>query len=110
MPRAASALQQPTKTADSDGSERSAESDKQLNERISREARDKRMTPTGLEPARQYSISSDSGTCAAPGAALGPDFGPIDPDLASVIDAWPSLPESNREAILAIVRSASDAN
>ena len=31
---------------------------------------------------------------------------PIDPDLASVIDAWHSLPPDTRTAILAIVKAA----
>jgi hypothetical protein len=59
----------------------------------------------GLELARQDSIFSDSDVCAAPGAALAPDSGPIDPGLAEVIDAWPGLPEAVRANILAMVRA-----
>ena len=44
------ALQQSTETADSDGNGRNAESEKQLDVRVFRESRNKRMTPTGLEP------------------------------------------------------------
>jgi hypothetical protein len=31
---------------------------------------------------------------------------PIDPDLAQVIEAWPTLPPAIREAILAMLRAA----
>ena len=44
------ALQQSTETANSDGDGRNVENEKQLDVRISREIRDERMTPTGLEP------------------------------------------------------------
>ena len=45
-------------------------------------------------------------TGAAKIAAVGDDFPPIDPDLASVIDAWHTLPPDTRTAILAIVEAA----
>jgi hypothetical protein len=64
------------------------------------------MTPTGSEHARQYSTFRDSALCAAPGAALPPDSGPIDHGLAEVIDAWPTLPEAVRADVLAMVREA----
>ena len=35
-----------------------------------------------------------------------PAHGPVDPVLATVVDAWPTLPEAIRAAILAIVRQA----
>lgn len=60
---------------------------------------------TGTELARQYSNFGESAKCAAPCAALGREFGPIDPELASVIEAWPSLPEAVRANVLAIVRA-----
>tara|TARA_B100001123_G_scaffold173427_1_gene199251 strand:- start:1803 stop:1964 length:162 start_codon:yes stop_codon:yes gene_type:complete len=47
-----------------------------------------------------------SETGAAKSAALGDDLPSIDPDLASVIDAWHSLPSDTRTAILAIVEAA----
>jgi hypothetical protein len=43
---------------------------------------------------------------AAECAAVGDDSSPIDPDLASVIEAWDSLPPAIREAILAMLRAA----
>jgi hypothetical protein len=67
---------------------------------------ERKMTPTGLEHARQYSISGDPAVCAAPGAALGPDSGLIDAGLAEVIDAWPTLPDAVRADVLAEVRQA----
>ncbi|MEE3364214.1 MAG: hypothetical protein VX304_01110 [Planctomycetota bacterium] len=39
-------------------------------------------------------------------AAVGDDSPPIDPELASVIEAWPTLPPALREAILAMPRAA----
>src|SRR6478735_9268741 len=48
--RAANAQQQSTETANSDGNGRNAENEKRLDVCISRDARNKRMTPTGLEP------------------------------------------------------------
>jgi hypothetical protein len=65
-----------------------------------------KMTPTGAELARQYSISGDSAKCAAEINALAPDFGPIEPDLATVIDAWPLLSTTIRGNILATVQRA----
>ena len=45
-----------------------------------------------------------------PGTALTPDNfdqkTPSDPDLQSIIEAWPSLPEPLRAAVLAIVRTS----
>ena len=68
-----------------------------------------KMTPTGLELARQSSISDDSSDCAAPGAALGRNSDLIDAGLAEVVDAWPSLLAAVRADILATVRAASGA-
>ncbi len=49
--------------------------------------------------------SSISPTSAAQGAALTPETPPADPQLASVIDAWPTLPSSIRDTIVAIIRT-----
>ena len=43
---------------------------------------------------------------AAEFAAVGDENAPIDPDLAQLIEAWPTLPPANREAILAMLRAA----
>jgi len=51
-------------------------------------------------------IQADSSQRAAQGAAVGHDEGPIDPDLAAEVDAWPELPEEAREAVLRIVSEA----
>jgi hypothetical protein len=42
----------------------------------------------------------------AQSGALDPKNGPIDPALASLIDAWPTLPEPIRAGILAMIRAA----
>ena len=41
--------------------------------------------------------------CAAPDAAPKNENAPIDPELASVIESWGTLPAGTRAAILAIV-------
>jgi integrase len=64
----------------------------------------------GFEQSREYSTFEDSEECAARGAAVGGDFGPVDPDLGVVVDAWPTLPESVRADILAMVRAARGAD
>ena len=43
---------------------------------------------------------------AAECAAVGDDLPPLDPELAQVIEAWPTLPPAIREAILAMLRAA----
>ena len=43
---------------------------------------------------------------AAPGAAVGAENGPIDPDLARVIEAWPKLPAAIRAGVLAMIDAA----
>lgn len=68
------------------------------------------MTPTGLEHARQSSGFDESAARAAEINALGPDSAPIDPGLAEVIDAWPSLLPADRADILATVRTARGAS
>ena len=42
-------------------------------------------------------------------AALGPEIGPIDPELVVVIEAWPSLPDVVRADVLAMIRAPSGA-
>ena len=43
---------------------------------------------------------------AAPGAAVGIENDPIDPDLQAIIERWADLPEAVRTGILAIVKAA----
>ena len=62
------------------------------------------VTPTGAEHSQQYSTSDDSVASAAHIDAVATDFGPIDPDLAAVVSAWPALPEAVRRDIVATVR------
>jgi hypothetical protein len=61
----------------------------------------------GIEPNQH---SPEEYTNPAPGGAksgaLDPEKAAIDPALASLIDAWPTLPEPIRAGILAMVRAA----
>ena len=56
-------------------------------------------------------VDNNFGRCGFSGAAesgaVGADSPPITADLAEVIEAWPTLPEAARAAILAMVRAAS---
>jgi hypothetical protein len=36
----------------------------------------------------------------------GPEVGPLDPDLALILDRWPDLPAAIRRAVRALVESA----
>ena len=56
-----------------------------------------------MENPEENALCHDS---AAPGAAVGRENTPIDPDLAAIIDRWPELPEAVKAGILAMVRSA----
>jgi integrase len=49
--------------------------------------------------------SSVSSTSAAQGAALSPETPSADPQLTSVINAWPTLPSAIRGSILAIIQA-----
>ena len=69
------------------------------------------VVPTGFEPgdvtpSESVDLRQTLNQRAAECAAVGDDFPPIDPELASVTDAWHSLPPDTRTAILAIVEAA----
>ena len=51
-------------------------------------------------------ISADGGTDSG---TVADDLTPSDPDLAYLIDRWPGLPESTKQQILALARSAAAA-
>ena len=61
----------------------------------------------GIEP---HPVSPENPTNPAPGGAksgaLAPQTPAIEPTLAALIDAWPTLPEAIRAGILAMVRAA----
>ena len=69
--------------------------------------RDGQVPPAGIE---QKPFSSGrvqvSETAGAKSGAVDRENVPIDPDLATVTDAWLSLPPDTRTAILAIVAAA----
>jgi hypothetical protein len=51
-----------------------------------------------------------SSTSAAQGAALPSQTPPADPQLANVIDAWPTLPSAIRDSIVAIIKATGGRN
>ncbi|MEE3367535.1 MAG: hypothetical protein VX304_17955 [Planctomycetota bacterium] len=65
------------------------------------------VPPQGLEQSadspRRVQVFETAG---AKSGAVDRENAPIDPDLASVTDAWHSLPPDTRTAILAIVEAA----
>jgi hypothetical protein len=68
------------------------------------------MTPTGFEPDAttpkgNSSLGNPPPAGAAISGAVSADFS--DPGLARIIATWPSLPETIRRAVLALVESAS---
>lgn len=65
------------------------------------------MEAAGIEPAPKS--SGNSGGRDQSGAecgALGAREAPADPDLAAVVDAWPTLPAAIKSAILAMIGAA----
>jgi len=66
-----------------------------------------RVPKRGLEQSadspRRVQVSETAG---AKSGAVDRENGPIDPDLAQVIETWPTLPPAIREAILAMLRAA----
>jgi len=69
------------------------------------------VVPTGFEPgdvtpSESTDLRQTPNQRAAECAAVGDDSSPIDPELAQVIEAWPTLPPAIREAILAMLRAA----
>ena len=64
------------------------------------------MEPSGLEQVQQSRTFFSPSASAAPGAALEPDSGMVDPELSAVVEAWPTLPVAIRADILAVVRAA----
>jgi hypothetical protein len=74
-----------------------------------------RLGPVGFEHLAEFSGNTTdpqpgAAKCAATGAR-NEDFGSRrpyldDPELATIIDAWPTLPETIRRGIVAMVESA----
>jgi hypothetical protein len=58
--------------------------------------------------AHSLARESQKGPSLAPEAdtSISPPAGPLDPDLARILDAWPGLPDPIRRAIVALVESA----
>ena len=62
------------------------------------------------EDPKKPEKSSVSATSAAQGAALPPETPSAGPQLASVSDAWPTLPAATRGSILAIIQATGGRN
>jgi hypothetical protein len=62
---------------------------------------------TGFEPPAKLSEKTPfASTGGAESGALGSEIDSLDPGLAEVVKAWPTLPEAVRADILAMVRAA----
>jgi hypothetical protein len=60
----------------------------------------------GIEPPAHFPDNSTNPTPGgAKSGALNPEKPAIDPALAALIDAWPTLPEAIRAGISAMVRA-----
>jgi hypothetical protein len=71
------------------------------------------MGDTGLEPPsvsgrESNDLGQSSGAGAAKSDASDRKNAATDPDLQSVVDAWPTLPDAVKAGILAMVRASSD--
>jgi hypothetical protein len=65
------------------------------------------LTPTRFElPAQNTGKSADSENGGAKSGAFSAQKPPIDPYLASLIEAWPALSAETRQAILALAADA----
>jgi len=79
---------------------------------MKRRARDSNPQPASrhlisspVEEAKNPGKDATSQESAAQGAALRADSSSADPQLASVIDAWPTLPPAIQDSILAIIQA-----
>ena len=64
------------------------------------------MGDTGLEHlAKTPGKTSNSKASGAESGAVVDEIGSIDPDLLRISEAWPTLPEHLRKAVLAIVQA-----
>ena len=69
-----------------------------------RESADRGAAESGAVGARNIAIDPDS---ADSDASIGPNPGDeTDPDLATFVEAWPTLPEAVRAGIVAMVKAA----
>jgi len=62
-----------------------------------------------LQPRRKMHSDNSLGNVQipfAPGLRVTPNSPSFDPDLAKLVDAWPSLPEALKTGILAMIDSA----
>ena len=64
------------------------------------------LEPGDVTPSQPEHLRQTLNQRAAECAAVGDDLPPIDPELASVIESWSTLPPAIREAILAMLRGA----
>jgi hypothetical protein len=57
-------------------------------------------------PLQDNELGNPADASAAAGAAIEGNSALIDPDLAAVVNAWPTLPETIRRQIAATIREA----
>ena len=72
------------------------------------------MEDRGLEQndvtgSRKSNLRQTADSFGTESGTLQDETGTVDPDLAVVVEAWPGLPESVREAVLRIVAEARQA-
>ena len=75
-------------------------------ENTRRKAKAGRQVTTSSPEPLAYSLARQSPEYRPEGPAASLPAQPLDPDLASVVHAWPDLPEPIRAAMLAMVGSA----
>jgi len=64
-----------------------------------------RVGDEGLEPPPKSTANTGfSETGGAESGAVGARMGLSDPDLAAVVNAWPTLPEATRRQVVAMVQ------
>ncbi len=61
------------------------------------------IQPATPEIPEENAHSRDS---AAPGAAVGAQIAPVDPELQAIIERWPDLTDAVKAGILEMVRDA----
>ena len=64
------------------------------------------LEPDSVTPCGQRDLGKSPGPRAAKSGAVDARELPLDPDLAVVVEVWPTLPEATRQAVLRIVREA----
>jgi len=70
---------------------------------VTRSGEDRTRTDSH-KPLQGNELGNPSEVSAAAGAAIEGISAPLDPNLVAIVNAWPTLPEASRQAILTIIR------